>query len=231
MGVTPVELAKYYPRLYHMAELGSWDSIRRHGLLGTEALLNLFEASDFKREGTLTRQRTESVVVEHRIHGNAVIRDQKPLNRSKLERCLNGCSFQQWLQMLNSRVFFWLTRERLQTLMCAREYCSRSHVVLVLDTLRLATELAQNITLAPMNTGNTQPFAHPRSLATFSPMASYPFEERKHRGLYYMVVELAVEGSVPNIMKYVIEAAEMQCSNCDKKKGVQRLRTARRLYP
>ena len=231
MGVTPAELAKYYPRLYHMAERESWDTIRRHGLLGTEALLNLFEIPTAQREMVLTRQRTESVVIEHQLHGRAVIRDQKPLLRSKLEGCLKGCSFQQWLQMLNSRVFFWLTRERLQTLMCAREYCAKAHVVLVLDTLRLASDLTQTITLAPMNTGNTRPFAHPRSLATFSPMADYPFEERKHRGLYYMVVELAVEGSVPNIMKYVIEAAEMQCSNCDKKKGVQRLRTARRLYP
>jgi len=37
MGVTPAVLAEEYPRLYHMAERGSWDSVKRHGLLGTEA--------------------------------------------------------------------------------------------------------------------------------------------------------------------------------------------------
>lgn len=229
MGVTPAELAKHYPCLYHMAERESWEGIQRHGLLGTEALLDLFEVPAEKRDPILTRQRTESVVIEHPTHGTAVIRDQKPLNRAKLEGCLNDCSFQQWLQMLNSRVFFWLCRERLQTLMCAREYCAKTHVVLVLDTLRLATDFHSTITLAPMNTGNTRPYAHPRGLATFSRMADYPFEARLPRGLYYTVVELAVEVGVRNIMEYVIEAAEMRCSTCDKTK-TQSIRTVRKLY-
>jgi hypothetical protein len=230
MGVSAAQFAKHYPRLYHMAELGSWESIQRHGLLGTEALLDLFEVATGKRDAILTQQRTESVVIEHPVHGRAVIRDQKPLNRSKLERCLDGCSFQQWLQMLNSRVFFWVSRERLQTLMCAREYCGRTHLVLASDTLRLATDLHPQITLAPMNTGNTRPYAHPRGLSTFSPMAEYPFQDRLRRGLYYTVVELAVEVGVRNIMDYVTEAAEMRCSTCHKSK-VQTVETVRKLYP
>jgi hypothetical protein len=114
--------------------------------------------------------------------------------------------------------------------MCAREYCARSHTVLILDTLRLATDLQANITLAPMNTGNTRPFAHPRSLSTFSRMKDYPFQERLRYGLYYTVVELAVEGGVKNIMDYIVEAAEMQCSNCDKEEN-QTLRAITKLYP
>jgi hypothetical protein len=118
--------------------------------------------------------------------------------------------------MLNSRVFFWLCKERLQTLMCAREYCDQKHVVLVLDTLRLATDFQNHITLAPMNTGNTRPFAHGRSLSTFSRMGSYPFQERLKKSLYYTVVELAVERGVSNVMDYLVEAAEMKCSSCVK---------------
>ncbi len=213
-----------------MAELGSWQAIRLHGLLGTEALLNLFEVPAEERDLILTRKRTTSITVEHRVHGKAVVRDQKPLLQSKLEGSLVGCSFQDWLRMLNSRVFFWLTKERLQTLMCAREYRVRPHLVLVLDTLRLATRFSETITLAPMNTGNTQPFAHPRSLSTFSPMADYPFKERLHRGPYYAVVELAVEGGVPNIMDYLIEASMMQCSHCEKSDS-QVIRTIERLFP
>jgi hypothetical protein len=230
VGVTPTELAKHYPRLYHMAEGSSWAGIQRHGLLSTIALLDLFEVTPDARRAILSEQRTESITIEHPVHGKAVIRDQKPLNRSKLEKkALKGCSFQQWLDMLNSRVFFWLCKERLQTLMCAREYCSQTHVVLVLDTLRLATDLQQSITLAPMNTGNTRPFAHERSLQTFRRMAEYPFEERLHRGLYYTAVELAVEIGVPNIMDYLIEAAEMKCSTCDKES--QTIQMVGKLYP
>lgn len=230
MGVTPTELAKLYPRLYHMAERDSWEGIMRHGLLGTEALLRLFEVPASVTRPILTQQRTESVAIEHETHGRAVIRDQKPLNQSKLSGCLRDCSFQQWLQMLNSRVFFWLSYDRLKTLMCAREYCASSHVVLVLDTLRLAIDFQPTITLAPMNTGNTRPFAHPRGLSTFSRMADYPFEDRIRRGLYYTVVEFAVEGGVPNVLDYVIEAAEMRCSTCDKKE-TQMIKTIKKLHP
>lgn len=230
MGVTPARLAEYYPRLYHMAEGGSWASIQRHGLLSTEALLDLFEVTREKRSPILTRQRTHDVPITHLKHGKAVVRDQKPLNRAKLERSLDGCTFDQWLQLLNSRVFFWLTMERLQTLMCAREYCAETHVVLTLDTLRLATDLQKSITLAPMNTGNTRPFAHQRGLSTFSRMWEYPFEERLRRPLYYTVVELAVEGGVRNIMDYVIEAAEMRCSNCAKSE-LQIIQVVKNLYP
>lgn len=230
MGVTPAELARYYPRLYHMAECQSWEGIQRHGLLSTEALLDLFEVSRDRREALLARQRRESVPIEHPTHGKAVIRDQKPLSCSKLSRSLIDCSLEQWLRMLNSRVFFWLCEDRLRTLMCAREYCAKTHVVLVLDTLRLATDFQQNITLARMNTGNTRPFAHPRGLSTFSRMADYPFEERLRRSLYYTVVELAVECGVPNIMDYVIEAARMRCSSCDRDRG-PRIQTMTKLFP
>jgi hypothetical protein len=131
--------------------------------------------------------------------------------------------------MLNSRVFFWLTTARLQTLMCAREYYADPHVVIVLDTLRVATDFKDTITLARMNTGNTRPFAHRRGLATFGRMADYPFQERIQKRLE-PVVELAVEGGIRDILPYAVEVAEMQCSTCDKQK-VQTIRTNRVLYP
>lgn len=230
MGVTASELSEYYPRLYHMAEGGSWESIQRHGLLSTEALVDLFEIPSADRDAILTHQRTKCITIRHPQYGEAVIRDQKPLNRAKLESCLQDCSFEEWLQMLNSRVFFWLTKERLQTLMCAREYCGRPHVVLVLDTRRVAEDHADKLTLAPMNTGSTQPFAHPRGLSTFRRMADYPFEKRLPRGPYYRAVELAVPAGVGNITDYVTEVAEMQCSGCDKDRK-QEIVLRKVLYP
>jgi hypothetical protein len=230
VGVSASDLAKLYPRLYHMADENSWKGIQRHGLLSTEALLDLFEVPTPKRPPILEMQRTKSITIDHPVHGQAVIRDQKPLNRAKLEKCLKGCSFQQWLKMLNSRVFFWLCKERLQTLMCAREYSGQTHVVLVLDTLSLATDLEERITLAPMNTGNTRPFAHERSLLTFSRMADYPFEQRLGRGSYYRVVELAVEVGVHDIMPYVLQVSEMKCSTCDREEE-QAILTVKALYP
>ena len=57
-----------------------------------------------------------------------------------------------------------------------------------------------------------------------------PFAERLKRPLYYTVVELAVEVGVPNIMDYVIEAAEMRCSTCEKT-SIPTLQTIKKLYP
>jgi len=35
-------------------------------------------------------------------------------------------------------------------------------------------------------------------------MTEYPFHERRKRGLYFQVVELAVEGGVPDIRDHVV---------------------------
>jgi hypothetical protein len=96
--------------------------------------------------------------------------------------------------------------------------------------LRVSTDLQQGITLAPMNTGNTRPYAHERSLSTFSRMTDYPFGKRLGRGPYYTVVELAVEIGVPDVMQYVVRAAEMKCSSCAATGG-QSIRATKELYP
>jgi hypothetical protein len=45
----PERLASRYPVLFHMAEDGSWESIRERGLLSTSALLDLFEVEAEER--------------------------------------------------------------------------------------------------------------------------------------------------------------------------------------
>jgi hypothetical protein len=204
MGVSPQELAERYPRLYHMAEAGSWDSIVKHGLLSTSALLDKFGVSGEARQKIESRRREKSFEITHPEHGCAVIRDQKPIIESKLKASLKDFTLEEWYRLLNSRVFFWLTEDRLNGLLSAREYRGKPHVVLTMDTRTLAEEYAQSITLSPMNSGNTLPFAHPRGKTTFSRMQDYPFQERLKRGPHYTVVELAVEGGVSDVVKYAM---------------------------
>jgi hypothetical protein len=40
-------------------------------------------------------------------------------------------------------------------------------------------------------------------------MKDYPFRERLKRGLQYTVVELAIEGGVPNVVKYATRVETM----------------------
>jgi hypothetical protein len=203
VGITATELCKRYPVLYHMASFGSWQSIARHGLLSTESLLDLFEVSEPRRTELLTMQRRTSVEITHPKHGKAILRDQKPLSAKNLARCLKGCSAEEWYRSLNQRLFFWLDRERLYTLMSASEYVGKKHTVLQLDSASLVSKYAGRIMLAHMNTGNTRPFPHPRSPATFRSMNDYPYAERKRLPDYSAVVELTVLGGVPDAKDFV----------------------------
>ena len=50
--LTPAYISERWPRLYHMAEAGSWPSIKERGLLSTTALLDLFELEGESRDGS-----------------------------------------------------------------------------------------------------------------------------------------------------------------------------------
>ena len=221
MGVTPQELADTYPLLYHMADAGSWESIWKHGLLSTSSLLELFEINGKEREDIEAKRRPESVEIAHPKYGRAVVRDQKPLSESKLAKSLSGCTVPEWYRLLNKRVFFWLTKSRLQTLLAARAYRNTSHLVLAIDTLPFVKRYQDQIVLSPMNSGNTQPFAHPRSPATFQKMDTYPFKERAKYGEHFQVVELAVAGGAD--IKKMIRSVDLVKSNGTGMKTLKRI--------
>jgi hypothetical protein len=49
-NLTTEVIATRWPRLFHMAEAGSWLAIQRYGLLSTTALLDLFEITGDDRD-------------------------------------------------------------------------------------------------------------------------------------------------------------------------------------
>jgi uncharacterized protein DUF7002 len=194
-----------------MAERGSWPSIRSHGLLSTTALLDLYEYPENRRLQIEAERRPESVQIEHLKYGQATIRDQIPMTDSALVRCLgDGLTPTDWYRMLNARVFFWLTEERLERLLSAGSYASSSHDVLFIETAPLIDNHRELITLAPINTGNTRPYPAPRGLSTFSSIENYPYKEwmAKRRGKE-PVVELAVMHGVPDIERFTLCVKEM----------------------
>lgn len=198
-------LIELHPRLYHMAEGGSWPSIERHGLLSTMALLDKFEVVE-GREAIESARRGSMVTITHPAYGEAVIRDQKPMIESRLERCLtNGMTPREWYELLNGLVFFWLTEERLLRLLSARPYRALEHDVLTLDTSRLIDDYGDTILLAPYNTGSTAYEPPARGAETFQSISDYPYDEwrAKGRGSRDAVVELVVPRGVENIRDHV----------------------------
>ena len=188
-----------------MAEEGAWPYIQQHGLLSTTALLDLFEIDGAERHQIESMRRPQIVEITHPLHGRALIRDNKPLREQFLETCLDGVTTQQWYELLNRKVFFWVRAERLETLLGARAYRSRAHDVLTIDTRKLLTRRESDVSLACINTGSTlYPNAPTRGLSTFQSVEVYDWEgARKRRGAN-AIVELAVDHSVPEVADIVV---------------------------
>ena len=183
-----------YPRLYHVAESGSWPGIRRHGLLSTSALLDLFEVAGPERSRIESECRPEPIPIEHREHGVAVIRDQRPMPPERLGPLLDGVTVKTWYELLNGKVFFWVTQERLEGFLNAKPYRNRVHDVLSVDTDELLRRHWNRVTVSSINTGSTYNRRR-RSLETFRPVAAYRRAD---------VVELAVERHVPDVAEFTL---------------------------
>jgi len=214
MGITPERLAELYPQVYHMAEDGSWDSIRQRGLLSTSALLDLYEIQGEERLAIESRHRPKSVNIDHAHYGPAVIRDQIPMRESSLEKCLDGVTPRQWYELLNGKVFFWATKQRLLRLLSARAYRNRTHSVLTVNTQQLVTRYSEMLRLSPINSGSTIYKPQPRGTHTFQLLPDYPFDERKKkRGLANAIAEMCVDYSVPDLQNFVVRVVRMTGSN------------------
>jgi hypothetical protein len=186
-----------------MAEDGSWPSIRERGLLSTSALLDLYAIDGEARRNIESRHRPNSVPITRTGLPNAVVRDQKPMSDEGLRRCLtDGMTPEDWYRTLNEKCFFWLTEDRLLTLLNARPYRTQAHTVLIVNTASVVNAHAERVRLCPMNSGCTKPYPHPRGRDTFSTIERYPFEARSGRGRD-AIVELAVIGGVPDMAKHV----------------------------
>ena len=204
MAVSVDQLASRHPTLYHMAHRDSWRSIRQHGLLSTRALLSLFEVPSQDANRILSSHRAESVEIRHSIRGSAVIRDQKPMSDEGLWRALqDDLTPADWYQILNDKVFFWPSEDRLQRMMNAPPYRRQEHVVLVARTDALLRAVRDRVLLSPLNSGATRPMPHPRGLETFQPMDSYPYFERKQKGLD-PVAEIAIADRVADVERFLL---------------------------
>jgi hypothetical protein len=180
-----------------MAADGSWPSIARPGLLSTAALIERWEIeSPGIRESLLQQRRPEQVAIEHPEHGLAIVRDHKPIREAALAEALVGMSPEQWFCVLNERVFFFLQRLRLESLLGA--YSKAPQIVITVDTASLVSAHEERIELCRINSGYAQPHNKvARNRQSFLPIADYTHRDRVEpnpRGLD--IAELTVVGAV-----------------------------------
>jgi hypothetical protein len=93
--------AEVRPYLYHLTDQSNLDHIRQSKVLFCAAhLMNRAGRSDLFR----TRRRNHEAI---EINGSRVsLRDQKPLRRGNVE-LIGGFTFEEFVESLNARVFFW----------------------------------------------------------------------------------------------------------------------------
>jgi hypothetical protein len=206
------DLLKNCPTSYHMAEDESWPSIRERGLLSTTALLDLYGVTGEARAQIEEKRRSTGVTLERTGLPPAKIRDQLPMDDVGLRRCLPAhMTPADWYRLLNQKVFFWLTRDRLLTLLKAGSYRDRPHTVIEASARKLVEAHRERIWFCPINSGCTKPYPHPRDEHTFQRIIDYPYSHwRKRRSQGERVVELAIDHSVPDIASFVTRVVRMQ---------------------
>ncbi len=212
--MTPEQLAARHPRLYHVTTPGAWNTISRLGLLSASALLDLFRLDADRRAELTARRRPREVRIEHPLHGTAVLNDNLPLSERALASCLDdGLTPQDWLGLLNGRVFFWADPQGLDRLMGARMNRNRPREVLVFDTLGLARAHAENIEISPINSGSTIRRPARRGRATFTPLLAKSYADwQRQRGRQDRILEVTVRGGVADIARYLVEVRTTACA-------------------
>jgi hypothetical protein len=189
---------------YHLVDERNWGSIEAQGLLSTKRLA---AASGYDLL-QLRLHRAKGLTLPSGVR----IRDQSPMPPGVLEKYLQDkLSPEDWYDLLNSKVFFWLDPDRLNR---QRRACGDPpQKVLVIDAARMLEKHGNRAAVTPINTGNAMRAAAPRGLSTFVPWVrwtsdGWEFEKAGRtvsRPANHKPVELTVEDAVEDIMDHVIE--------------------------
>ena len=108
-----ISFAKLRPYLYHLTDRENFKQIAKDNRLISTTVIA--EQVDHPDSTSFLRTKRPSHVKMQNGTTTYIIRDQKPISEVVLRRSLeNGCSYEDFLYLLNSRVFFWPTLSRLQ---------------------------------------------------------------------------------------------------------------------
>lgn len=188
---------------FHIAEGANWAHVQREGLISARALLaaNGLPAACGWRSGNLA------------LPDGRVIRDQKPMPPTALARCLDApLSPDDWYDLLNGCVFFWLDEARVQR--HAKALARREQILLRLDARRLAAAYAPHVRLSPFNLGAAIRRPARRGLRTLVPLEDWRRDAWRAEALHGMPprspshspAEMIVLTAIPDLVDFIMTA-------------------------
>jgi hypothetical protein len=161
-------LARLRKVVFHASAYGAWPAIAELGLRTPPQLL---AGSGDPRLNTI---RDKNLDLVHESGNQVTIRDQRPMARAGIEAHLDGITLEQWLAVLNERVFFFARQKGLTTLL-ARYQESEGQDVLVFDTARLLRTTAGRVEVTIASPAEPVSWTRCpcRSRATFVPIDDF----------------------------------------------------------
>jgi hypothetical protein len=197
------DLMRALDRLYHLAEESNVPSILKHGLPSTERLLQLVGMAETDRTAFLRHQRPKGVQLAEGI----TIRDQSPMPPSALAPALDdGLRPGDWYALLNSFVFLWPDRDRMerQRLACG----NRPQVIMTFDATALFGQFGGESFLSPINSGNARRRPARRGCGTLVPYATWREDGWPMRPRSHPPAEVLFRCNIPVRAPYLLDIAK-----------------------
>jgi hypothetical protein len=216
--------------VFHMVDQANWQSVAQRGLLSASMLID--ELPDIEQRADLKRRFRPSTLV---LQTGCRLRDQRPMPPACLARCLDQpLQPADWYALVNDRVFFWASAERLQRHHAA--CLDRAQVILAIDTEQLMAQHADEAEVTAFNTGNARRLPAKRGNRSFVPYRSWlenAWQEeqafgRPPRPPAHRPIELVVRHAVPNVLSMALRTIHLPAGRATPDFGAARLASGSR---
>ena len=194
--MTPAAFAARHPRLHRLGMEGAHEGVRRHGLLTAAQIAASagIVLPTTPRPGPIRATLPDGTAV--------TITDNLPLSFEALAPVLDdGLTPEDWLAMLDDRVFLWPDRRLAAGNLRARRRLGYASEWQCYDAATLLTPVWDRAEIAPINTGSTVRRPARRGRATFAPLGALDWDAwRRARGRKApdRVKEVTVRGGAPD---------------------------------
>lgn len=175
-----MEIEKFIAKnifLYHLTDSRNWEIIKRTGmLLSAESIVNRSSLTRIEKEAILQNRRPfhKTIEIENVSYH---LRDQRPISETNLKKSLsNGWTVEQFISLLNTKVFFWPNLKRLWS--HYSRYKDEEPIILKVSTKRMF-DINNHVEFCRLNSGATRSNHYlggappSRGLETFAPASEY----------------------------------------------------------